>query len=354
MTVALLYGGQSSEHEVSLVSAAGVLRAIDSRGDYDVVLIGITKEGRWFRQDTDQQRAAVAAGKALSVENDTDEVVVVPGRGLAVTPAPSTILPISCAFPVLHGSFGEDGTLQGLLEMAHIPYVGSGVVGSSVGMDKLRSKQLWEHHGLPVVPYFSVRISATDAPHGHTAIVDRIESSFGFPVFVKPNAAGSSVGVSKVHNRDELDEAIRLATAIDPVILVEEAMPVREIETSVLGTAEIRSFPPGEVIPNHEFYDYNAKYEDPDGARLVIPAEIDTAIAEEIQRVAVAAFRAVDGAGFARVDCFLHRETSAIYLNEINTIPGFTPISMYPKMVEAGGVPYRDLVGLLIELALQR
>ncbi|MFW5795948.1 MAG: D-alanine--D-alanine ligase family protein [Alkalispirochaeta sp.] len=355
MTIALLYGGRSSEHEVSLVSAAAVLRELSRDDRYEVVPIGITRKGIWYRQNCGRQRERAAAGEALMIETAASRVVVLPGAGLAELSRPDAPIDIDCVFPVLHGSYGEDGTVQGLLEMADLPYVGAGVVGSSVGMDKVRSKQLWSERGLPIVPYLTARedrrVSLGELT---TSVTARIEEAFGYPVFVKPNAAGSSVGVSRVTRPEALPEALRRVFVVDQVALIEQALPVREIETAVLGNDQVRSFPPGEVIPTHEFYDYAAKYEDPDGARLVIPAEIPPDRGEEIQRIAREAFLAIDGAGFARVDCFLHRETGEVYLNEINTIPGFTPISMYPKMVEAGGVPYGALLEELITLAQTR
>ena len=357
MNIAILYGGRSSEHEVSLVSAAGVLRELSALPDYNVVPIGITRDGGWYRQDPAAQLSRAESGHGLSVDTEQPRVVVIPGEGLAAHHESARSIAIDCVFPVLHGSYGEDGTVQGLLEMANLPYVGSGVVGSSVGMDKIRSKKLWQERGLPIVPYLAVRHDETAALKltdlaAETAA--RIEAAFGFPVFVKPNAAGSSVGVSRVTGPDQLETALARAVVTDPMVLIEQALPVRELETAVLGDVRVRSFPPGEVIPTHEFYDYAAKYEDPDGARLSIPADIPETTSAEIQRISREAFTAIDGSGLARVDCFLHKEDGSVYLNEINTIPGFTPISMYPKMVEAGGVPYGDLLQELIAIARSR
>lgn len=353
-SIALLYGGRSSEHEVSVVSAAGVLRALSSIGEYTIVPIGIARDGRWYLQSFEEQHDRASQGSSLSVDTNRPSVVTVPADGF-FQDGRETPLSIDCVFPVLHGSFGEDGTMQGLLEIAGVPYVGSGVVGSSVGMDKVRSKRLWDTHGLPIVPYVTHRVRHDDPLEAAVHEITRaIESTFGFPVFVKPNAAGSSVGVSRVTSADELSRAVQRARGVDPLLLIEEALPVREIETAVIGNETVRSFPPGEVIPSHEFYDYEAKYEDPEGARLQIPADLPAETAEEIQRVSRVAFQAVDGAGFARVDCFVHKESGAVYVNEINTIPGFTPISMFPKMVEAGGISYGELLVELISLAEQR
>ncbi len=347
MTVLLLFGGRSTEHEVSLVSAAGVFRELNRLKDIQVILVGITREGHWYRQDPDRQEEFAREQGTLVLEAAPNRaVVVVPGRGIA--PVRGKPFALDCVFPVLHGTYGEDGTIQGLLEIAGLPYVGSGVTGSAVGMDKLRAKQLWERNDLPVIPYIAVRQDREDETD------QLIRNSFGYPVFVKPNAAGSSVGISRVADARKLPEALHRALTVDDTVLVEAAYPVREIETSVLGNESPRTFPPGEVIPNHEFYDYDAKYTDPEGARLVIPAELPEDVSWEIREICARAFLAVDGAGLARVDCFLHTVTGAVYLNEINTIPGFTPISMYPKMVEAGGMTYGELLRELLNLAMER
>ncbi|TVR73883.1 MAG: D-alanine--D-alanine ligase [Spirochaetaceae bacterium] len=347
MNVVLLYGGRSAEHEVSLVSAAGILPELARMPEMEVLLIGITRGGLWYRQDRSDQLDNARHKGALSIEaNPESALVVVPGRGIAL--AGGSVLEADCVFPVLHGTYGEDGTIQGLLETAHLPYVGSGVTGSSVGMDKLRAKQLWERNGLPVVPYVAVR-------DNNPVLADEmIRARFGYPVFVKPNAAGSSIGISRVEDAPSLAAAIARALTVDGTVLIEKAFPIREIETSLLGNRAPRTFPPGEVIPRHQFYDYDAKYTDPEGARLVIPADLDAGTVGKIQEICAAAFEAVDAAGLARVDCFLNTDTGAVYLNEINTIPGFTPISMYPKMVEYGGVSYGDLLRELIRLALER
>jgi D-alanine-D-alanine ligase len=356
MNIALLYGGRSTEHEVSLSSAAGVLRALVALPDVEVELIGLTREGIWYHQDREVQLARASGGAPLAIAAEEDRrVVVMPAAGLALRGGRA--LSVDCVVPILHGSFGEDGTLQGMLEMADLPYVGSGVVGSAVGMDKMRSKQLWADRGLPVVPYLHVHRSDAASPEAVRLLAETIADQLGFPVFIKPNAAGSSVGISRVASAAELPPALDRAFAVDAVALIEEAMTVREVETAVLGNNDPVAFPPGEVIPSHEFYDYDAKYTDPDGARLVIPADLDADLVEDIKDMSIAAFRAVDGAGFARVDSFVVTGSDGsptIYLNEINTIPGFTPISMYPKMVEAGGIEYAELLTRLIDLARER
>lgn len=352
MNILILYGGRSTEHEVSLVSAAGVSRELADVPGMNLLLAGITREGRWYRQDVAAQLEAARSAGRLSIKPDpAHNIVVVPGGGLALSRG--TPLAVDCVFPVLHGTFGEDGTAQGLLEVAGLPYVGSGVTGSALGMDKLRAKQLWERNGLPVVPYVVVR--ENDPARSDPATIDRqVRATIGYPLFVKPNASGSSVGISRVSGRDGLEDAIHRALVVDSTVLLETAYPIREIETSVLGAHPPRAFPPGEVIPSHLFYDYDAKYTDPDGARLVVPADLPGETGEEIRALSIRAFEALDCSGMARVDCFLHTGTGAVYLNEINTIPGFTPISMYPKMVVSDGVPYRDLLRELIDLAMKR
>lgn len=355
--IAILYGGKSSEHDVSIVSAAGVLNALSKIPDLAIIPIGIDREGHWYLQSAESQIERATKGGALSIDETRPPIVVLPSTGLVALDSENGQhhLNVDCVFPILHGSYGEDGTVQGLLEIAGIPYVGSGVVGSAVGMDKVRTKRIWQTYNLPVVPYlvYNALLDQSEDSLLDT-IVREIQEAFGFPVFIKPNAAGSSVGVSRVAGPDELPAAIERARSIDPILLVEQALNVREIETAVLGNTRVRSFPPGEVVPSHDFYDYEAKYEDPEGAVLHIPAALAPEVVSEVQRISEAAFRAIDGAGLARVDCFVDRDSGSIFLNEINTIPGFTPISMYPKMVEAGGVPYSELLKELVHLAEER
>lgn len=354
MTIALLYGGRTREHEVSRVSASGILRELDAIDDVSVSPIGIDRGGTWYLQELESRRTEAGAGGALSIESDPARAVMLaPAGGLRL--ADGNVLAVDCAFPIVHGETGEDGVLQGALETAGVPYIGSGVGGSAVGIDKLRSKRLWEQAGLPVVPYLLVDRSDEPDFTVLTRNADRaILENFGYPVFIKPNTAGSSVGTSRVNKPEALRNALESALEFDRVVLVEQALSVREIETSILGNAQARAFPPGEVIPTHEFYDYDAKYEDPNGADLRIPADIPPDTARTIEQMCLAAYHAVGASGMARVDCFIEREGSAIYLNEINTLPGFTPISMYPKMVERGGVPYRDLLMELVRLGIER
>jgi len=351
--VAVIFGGRSGEHEVSLASATSIMENID-RSKYEVIPVGITKEGRWLLDGepmkalksgytgTGQEPALVA------IEAHRDDVVPTdsdrgnPGTGRLVA---------DVVFPVLHGPYGEDGTVQGLLELAGVPYVGAGVLASATGMDKAIMKALFLHQGLPVVEHLVV--ARREWERDTKGSMDRIEDCIGYPCFVKPANLGSSVGVSKAIGREDLARALATAARYDRKLLVERGIDCREIECSVLGNDEPIASVPGEIIPSREFYDYLAKYVD-EGSRLIIPAPISPETTEEIRRIAVAAFKAIDCAGMARVDFFLERSSGKVYLNEINTIPGFTQISMYPKLWEASGLPYPRLIDRLIELALER
>jgi D-alanine-D-alanine ligase len=341
-TVCILFGGRSGEHEVSCRSAASVSRNLDPK-KYRQVLIGIDRAGRWHLQrELRFERADY--GERLEVVQGSETVAVIPGQGLGT---PSGTLEVDVVFPVLHGTFGEDGTVQGLLEMADLPYVGAGVLGSSLAMDKQKTKEIWKQIGLPVVEFFVVR---DDSAESTAAVLKRLQ----LPVFVKPVTAGSSVGVSKVRRREELQPAIAEALCYDEKVMVEPAVEGREIECAVLGNERAEAFAPGEILPAHEFYSYEAKYIDPEGAELRLPADLPEAVSRKIRELAVAAFQAVECSGMARVDFFLERGSNRILLNEINTIPGFTNISMYPKMCEASGVPYPELLDRLIQLAFER
>jgi D-alanine-D-alanine ligase len=342
LTVCLLFGGRSGEHEVSLRSAASVSRNLDPQR-YRQVLIGIDKQGVWHLQRGGSFRRE-SYGERLELVPARRPVAVLPGRGLAVG---SRRIAADVVFPVLHGSFGEDGTVQGLLEMAGLPYVGAGVLGSSLAMDKDKTKEVWRRAGLPVVDSLTLRDASPDS-------VQAVRARFPLPVFVKPSAAGSSVGIRKVGDPAGLAPALEEALRYDAKALVEPAVDAREIECSVLGNEQPQAFPPGEVIPRHEFYSYEAKYLDPQGAQLRLPAELPEATRAEVMRLAVAAFRAVEASGMARVDFFVEKSSGSIWLNEINTLPGFTNISMYPKMCESGGLPYPRLLERLLELALER
>jgi D-alanine-D-alanine ligase len=366
LRVGILFGGRSGEHEVSLLSAASILKAID-RKKFDVVPIGITKEGRWLA-------AADAAGllegnqSAVARRLRAGDPEATPGAKLLHEGIPTLLAPvpgpqgpegkaIDVVFPVLHGTFGEDGTIQGLFELAGIAYVGSGVLGSSAGMDKDAMKRLFAQAGLPIVKHVTILRSEWEAsPRKVTA---RIEAALKYPLFVKPANLGSSVGISKAHDRKELGPALDEAAKYDRKLVIEQGVGgsksrARELEVGVLGNDNPKASVVGEIIPGKEFYDYEAKYLS-EGSVPVIPAKLTRSEANKIREMAVAAFRACDLSGLARVDFLMEPDGKRrIYLNEVNTLPGFTQISMYPKLWQATGVPYSDLITRLIELARER
>lgn len=356
LRVGIIFGGRSGEHEVSIASAASVMEAVDT-SKYEIVPIGITPEGRWLAGVNPRALAAGAPMRAgaegvtaVTITGDPTVhglVPAEPGRGGAA----GLDRPLDVVIPVLHGTYGEDGTLQGLLEMAGVAYAGCGVLGSALGMDKEKAKLVFTAAGLPVVDWLTIRRLERD--RDLEAVCDRIEARFAYPVFVKPANMGSSVGVGKAHDRAELRGALATALDYDRKAIVEPGINARELECGVLGNDEPRASVVGEVVSSNEFYDYRAKYVD-NASRLYIPAQISDEQAAAIQRMAVAAFLALDLAGLARVDCFLDRDTDRLYLNEVNTMPGFTQISMYPKLWEASGVSYAALLDRLIELALER
>ncbi|MDX9958356.1 MAG: D-alanine--D-alanine ligase family protein [Spirochaetia bacterium] len=352
MKVAILYGGKSGEHEVSLISAASVVRNI--KKEHKLSLIGITRDGSWYLQpDTVLENAREGDGP-LELKTDCPAVVVVPGKGLRVYSSfGSSDLLVEVVFPVLHGTYGEDGTIQGLLECAGIAYVGADVLGSAISMDKEVAKTLWRDSELPVVPSITVH-AGSELTRRLDDSMTKIENSFGWPVFVKPARAGSSVGASRVTEAAQFGKAAAAAFAYDTKILVEPFMSARELECSVLGNDEPKAFEPGEIIPSHEFYDYEAKYIDPDGARLMIPAEISQDTKARIMDLAIKAYHSAKLSGMARIDFFMDKHDGKLYLNEANTIPGFTHISMFPKMCEAGGLPYPELIEELLSLAKNR
>ena len=392
LRVGILFGGRSGEHEVSLLSAASVLKAID-KNKYEVVPIGISKQGRWL--------TPVHAERLLRGEGHTAEsarhlragdpeatpaaAVLAKGEAVIVPPVPQShgLIPFESAsfesssesssagvpspggehsiavdviFPVLHGTFGEDGTIQGLLELADIPYVGAGVLGSAAGMDKDVMKKLFAADGLPIVKHVTILRGEWEARRKE---VDKeVERRLKYPVFVKPANLGSSVGISKARDRKQLDEAIETAAGYDRKIVIEQGVggkkhKARELEVSVLGNDSPQASIVGEIVPSTEFYDYNAKYLD-EGSELLIPAKIDKKQMKAVQQMGVRAFQAVDCSGLARVDFLMDPKTEKIYLNEINTMPGFTSISMYPKLWAASGVNYEQLIDRLIQLALER
>ncbi len=345
LRVAVIFGGRSGEHEVSLASAASVIRALDP-GKYDAVPVGITKQGRWLAGTSAQKMLpeVLQAGRNVMLNADPSVAALVPADG-----SPSASLHVDVVFPVLHGTYGEDGTVQGLLDLAGLPFVGSGVLGSAVGMDKDMQKRLFLQAGLPVGDFTAVLRSQWERERAR--VLRQIHKKFRFPIFVKPATLGSSVGMTKVHNRAELPAALDFAAEFAQKLVIERGIDGREIEVAVLGNDEPQASVPGEIIPHREFYDYAAKYLE-QGTKLEIPARLTGAQVRRFQDYAVRAFRSLECRGMARVDFFLERKTGRVYLNELNTIPGFTSISMYPKLWEASGVPYPQLIARLIDLAL--
>ncbi|HVO57791.1 MAG TPA: D-alanine--D-alanine ligase family protein [Dongiaceae bacterium] len=345
LRVGVLFGGRSGEHEVSLASAASVIRGLDP-DKYEAVPIGISKEGHWLIGGAAQKMLpeVLKAGQRVVMAADPTDAALIPldrsGGGHR----------LDVVFPVMHGTYGEDGTIQGLLDLAGLPFVGAGVLGSAIGMDKDVSKRLLQQANIPVVPW--VTVYRADWERDRDAIRKQIEKRFKYPVFVKPAALGSSVGMSKVHSRAELGPALDLASEFATKILVERAVNAREIEVSVLGNHDPKASVPGEIVPHREFYDYTAKYLE-EGTALIIPAKLKPPQVRRVQEIAVAAFRALELSGMARVDFFLEKKGTKLYLNEVNTIPGFTSISMYPKLWEASGIPFRELIDKLIALALE-
>lgn len=357
LRIGVLFGGRSGEHEVSLQSARAVMAALEQAG-HTVVPIGVTREGRWL-VGGDPMRA-LTSGERTGEQNAT--MLPEPGRtglvpvshredGLEPVGQAPPIGSLDVIFPVLHGTFGEDGTVQGLFELASVPYAGAGVLGSALGMDKVLQKALWRGLGLPVVDYMSVLRREVELDMER--LLNRIEEAFAFPCFTKPANLGSSVGVSKARDRAELEQGLRTAARYDAKLLVERGLDARELEVGVLGNDDPTASVVGEILPGGEFYDYRAKYVD-EGSRAIIPADIPPETSDEVRRLAVRAFKAIDANGLARVDFFLERGTDELYLNEINTMPGFTQISMYPKLWEASGVSFPELVTRIAELGLER
>ncbi|NLX70464.1 MAG: D-alanine--D-alanine ligase [Clostridiales bacterium] len=349
LKLALLFGGQSGEHEVSLMSCTSIAKNIDPN-KYDVYYIGITKSGKWhlFEGNLDD----IQSGEW----EKSSKPIVFPGdpsyQGFFLIEDPSNIYPVDVVFPVMHGPHAEDGTIQGLLELANIPYVGCGVMASAVAMDKAMAKAVFASHGLPQGEYLVVQRHEFES--NQQQVLNRIESVIGYPCFIKPVNMGSSVGITKAHNRQQLAEGLQHAGEYDRKLLVEAFINGREIECSVLGNNYPEASIVGEIIPCNEFYDYNAKYYDDGKSALIIPAELPEEKAEEIRQLAIKVYKALDCSGMARIDFFVERDTQKVYVNEANTIPGFTRISMYPKLWEATGIPYSDLIDCLIQLAIER
>ena len=354
MRVGVIYGGRSGEHEVSLRSAASVIAALDPKR-YEVVPIAISKAGRWLsgpdslaQLEKAQQTLSAAPdrGREVTIAPDPTRRSLIP---LGAAPAGRAPRPLDVVFPVLHGTYGEDGTIQGLLELADLPYVGAGVLASAAGMDKAAMKSLFRDAGLPLCRW----IVAHTAAESTDAIRRRVAETLGFPCFVKPANLGSSVGITKVSDPKLLAAAIAEAAAYDPKLVIEEGVDAREFECAILGNERPEASVVGELVPSREFYDYADKYVE-QGARIVIPAELPADTANEMRGLAIRAFQAVDCSGLARVDFFLDRKGGRILLNEINTMPGFTSISMFPKLWAATGVDYPSLIDRLIELAVER
>jgi D-alanine-D-alanine ligase len=346
--VAVLFGGKSGEHQVSLASAQSVMAALDPT-KYELYPIGISMSGRWITSG-DPMKLLTDGPDTPDSEQGTG--LAIAGRRDLVPGMQQTRFPdVDVVFPVLHGTFGEDGTVQGLLELADLAYVGAGVLGSALGLDKAAMKDVFRAHGLPIVDSAVIMRHVWRQAREQTIAV--VEGQFTYPVFVKPANLGSSVGISKAHDRMELAVALDEAARYDRKLLVEKAVNAREIECSVLGNDEPITSVVGEVVPCHEFYDYSAKYID-QGSELHIPADLPEVTVRLVQSLAVRAFLALDCAGMARADFFVCRDTGDVYINELNTIPGFTSISMYPKLWEASGLPYPDLLDRLISLAMER
>src|SRR5579862_1831614 len=345
LRIGVLFGGRSGEHEVSLASAASVIRGLDP-DKYEAVPIGITKEGHWLIGTSAQKMLpeVLKGGQRVMMTADPTDAALVRLDGSGGGQR------LDVVFPVMHGTFGEDGTIQGLLDLAGLPFVGAGVLGSAIGMDKDVAKRLLQVAKIPVVPWIAVQ--REDWERNPEEIQQSVEKKFEYPVFVKPATLGSSVGMTKVHSREELAPALNLAAEFAMKILVERSVTAREIEVSVLGNHDPEASIPGEIVPHREFYDYQAKYLE-EGTALLIPAKLKPVQVKKIQQLAVAAFRTLELSGMARVDFFLEKKGGKLFLNEVNTIPGFTSISMYPKLWEASGIGFRELIDKLIELALE-
>ena len=339
LRVMVVFGGRSGEHEVSLASARAILDTLEKSGDYEVSPVGITKEGRWLSSGDPMREleSRSAVGDDLPA-TATDKLPANLGRADVV-------------FPILHGPYGEDGTIQGMLELAGVPYVGSGVLASAAGMDKVTMKKIFAYHDLPQVGWLG--LTKKEWNEDRKKFVREIEGSLGYPCFVKPSNLGSSVGISKAQNPAELEEAVDVAAQLDRRVIVEAAADAREIEVAVLGNEEPEVSVPGEIlVGSHDFYDYEAKYTAGE-SEVLAPADIPGNAATEIREIARAAFKAIDAAGMARIDFFLERGTNRVLLNEINTIPGFTPTSVYARLWDESGLSYGELLDELIRLALE-
>ena len=357
LRIGVIFGGQSGEHDVSLMSAQSVMSALD-REKYEIIPVGISREGRWITGNAFAALSSGASGSrpAALLPDPKAAALMQIDQSETETAGISVVAELDVVIPILHGTYGEDGTVQGLLELAGLPYVGAGVVGSAVGMDKAIFKYVMTANGIPVLPWL-LAINTT-WERNPSAIIDEIEANLTYPVFTKPANLGSSVGISKCSNRTELVEGLAEAFRFDRRIVIEQGIDARELEVAVLGNEEPEASIVGEIRPRREFYDYYAKYvAEPgsdDESELVIPADISQEMSDEVRALAIRAYKAIDCAGMGRVDLMLDKENGGLYLNEINTIPGFTQISMYPKLWEATGLGYSQLLDRLIALALER
>lgn len=364
MNIAVIYGGRSGEHEISLISAASIARNI--KKENKVILIGITKQGKWYLQDNaEYERICKDTEAPLAIATEEKNcVTIMPSGGKNAFIVDGKALDVDVVFPALHGTYGEDGTIQGLFDMADIPYVGCTTLASAITMDKEKTKMIWQSVGLPVVPYVCMKRFIMLDSVVYDEFIDATEKELGYPMFVKPCCAGSSNGASKANNRKELSFALMEAFQWDDKVLIEKSINAREIECSVTGnsvtfpadsdTEDVIAYIPGEIRPTHDFYDFDAKYNDPEGAALQIPANLNENDLEKIRRTACSAYKVLDATGLSRVDFFIDKDTNQVYLNEINTMPGFTPISMFPKMCDAAGLEYPELIDVLIDEAIKR
>jgi D-alanine-D-alanine ligase len=354
LKVGLIFGGRSGEHEVSFCSASSIIKAID-KDKYTVVPIGITREGRWISPQGSElalQSGRIEGKNTVILLNDPSGRALVHIDNNQKLDKSSASERLDVIFSVLHGPYGEDGTVQGLLELADIPYVGAGVAASAISMDKDLMKIIFQQRDLPILKWMTIK--RKEWQKYKEKILSLVQDDFEYPLFVKPTNLGSSVGITKVHKKEELEKAIDLASSYDRKILIEKGLEeAREIECGVLGNDEPRASVVGEVKPAGEFYDYDSKYIDKE-TQLIVPADLPDGVSRKVQEIALRAFKAVDAAGLARVDFFVSKKENKIYLSEINTIPGFTSVSMYPRLWEASGVSYPDLIDQLIQLALER
>jgi len=357
INVAVIFGGRSGEHEVSLVSAKSVVDALN-KDKYEIVPIGITKEGQWFTGSDpiktlkNEENPVIKKRAVLPPDRDIKGIVILTAGSREGEFVFDRIIPVDVIFPVLHGPYGEDGTIQGLFEMADIPFVGAGVLASSCAMDKVVMKSLFRSAGLQVTE--DIIVKSSEWKNGKEDILVEMETRLGYPLFIKPSNLGSSVGINKAHDRAELSRFIEIAFEFDRKVLVEKAVPnAREIECSVLGNENPVASVPGEIIPCNEFYDYEAKYV-AGKSQTIAPADLDRNMTEKVKELAIKGYRSLNCEGMARADFLLEKGTDRLYINELNTIPGFTSISMYPKLWEADGLPYSSLLDRLIELAIER